>query len=173
MTREKYLRRIAILCLHCLRHMAYYRSGWNSNGKLILNSQFWVAANGNFIDMCVLEWCKLFGDKKGKHYWEKGISDPKAFYEGLLKKLRIEEIEFKDYIDEMRTYRDKYIAHLDLVEKFDVPRLDITKNSVIYLYDYLLKKEDAGGYFEDGPSDASQFYEDVLKDGLSVYKKYQ
>lgn len=169
MTRKQYLRRIAILCLHCLRNMAYYRAGW-SRGSLIFRSQFWVAVNGNFLDICVLEWCKLFGDSRGKHYWKKGISDPTAFSDGLLKKLEMTEDEFNGYVIEMRTYRDKYVAHLDLDEKFDVPRLDITKKSVLYLYNYILDREDQDGYFIDGPRDASQFYEDALKEGQAVYR---
>lgn len=170
MTQKQYLRRIAILCLRCLRNLAYCRAGWSSSGSLIFRSKFWVAANGNFLDICVLEWCKLFGDKRGKHYWKKGISDPAAFSDGLLEQLGMIEDKFNAYVIEMRTYRDKYIAHLDLNEKFDVPRLDITKKSVLYLYNYLLDREDKGGYFADGPRNASQFYEDTLKEGRAVYR---
>jgi hypothetical protein len=152
--------------------MAYYRAGWNNSGDLIFRSQFWVAVNGNFIDICVLEWCKLFGDKRGKHYWKKGISDPEAFYNSLLNELGMSEDEFNQYIADMRTYRDKYIAHLDLNEKFDVPRLDITQRSVQYLYNYLLDKEDEGGYFDDGPNDALAFYKNAFEEGRAVYRNF-
>jgi hypothetical protein len=70
MKQKQYLRRVATLCLYYLRHMAFYRAGWRG-GSLVFRSQFWVAVNGNFLDICVLEWCKLFGDKRSKHYWEK------------------------------------------------------------------------------------------------------
>ena len=169
MTRKQHLRRIAILCLYCLRHMAYYRAGWSSSETLIAHSQFWVAANGNFLDICVLEWCKLFGDKQGKHYWKKGVSDPIGFKSGLLEQLEMTDDEFNGYIDEMKTYRDKYVAHLDLNEKFDIPRLDISKKCVLYLYKYLLDREDEGGYFADGPRDAAQFFEIALKEGHVAY----
>jgi len=170
MTRRQYLRRIAILCLHCLRNIAYYRAGW-SRGSLVLRSQFWVAVNGNFLDICVLEWCKLFGDSRGKHYWRKGISDPTVFIDGLLQRLGMTEDKLNSYVVEMRTYRDKYVAHLDSDEKFSIPRLDIAKRSVLYLYNYLVNREDQGGYFVDGPRDASRFYEDALKEGQTVYRK--
>ncbi len=169
MTQKQYLRRIAILCLHCLRNLAYYRAGW-SKGSLILRSNFWVAVNGNFIDICVLEWCKLFGDSKSKHFWKKGISDSEVFLSGLLNKLEMNEEEFDNYITKMRTYRDKYIAHWDLDEKVTVPRLDITKKSALYLYTYLLDHEDKGGYFDDGPRNASQFYDVVLKEGTAIFE---
>ncbi|MCD4674473.1 MAG: hypothetical protein K8S18_00550 [Desulfobacula sp.] len=81
MARKKLLRMVATLCLYCLRHIAYYRAGWG-RGSLILKTQFWVGVNGNFIDICVLEWCKIFGDLRGKHSWKKAISDPKSFKDG-------------------------------------------------------------------------------------------
>jgi hypothetical protein len=168
-TRKQYLRRVATLCLYCLRHMAYYRAGWH-RGSLVFRTQFWVAVNGNFIDICVLEWCKLFGDSRGKHYWEKAVSDPQGFKTGLLRKLGMTEGELNAYILEMRTYRDKYVAHLDKVKQFKIPTLDFAKKSVVYLYDYLLSREDQGGYFADAPRDSSQFYEDALKEGLEVYR---
>lgn len=170
MTRKQYLRRIAILCLYCLRNMAFYRAGWN-RGSLINNqSQFWVTLNGNFLDICVLEWCKLFGDSRGKHFWGKGVSDPKKFNDGLLQSLSMTNEGFKRYVVEMRTYRDRYVAHLDLDEKFDIPNLDIAKESVLYLYDYLLNQEDDGGYFVDGPPKAASFYKEAIKEGQVVYR---
>jgi hypothetical protein len=160
---------VATLCLYCLRHMAYYRAGW-SKGSPILRTQFWVAVNGNFIDICVLEWCKLFGDLRGKHSWKRAILDAKSFQDGLLQDLEVTEAEFNTYVVEMRTYRDKYVAHLDLVERFDIPKLDIANKSVIYLYNYLLTREDQGGYLTDAPRDVSRFYEGAFKEGLSVYR---
>ena len=170
MERKKFLRMVATLCLYCLRHMAYYRAGWNGR-SLILRTQFWVAVNGNFIDICVLEWCKLFGDLRGKHSWKRAVSDPKSFQDGFLQDLELTEAEFNVYVVEMRTYRDKYVAHLDLVERFDIPTLDIAKKSIVYLYNYLLEQEDQGGYFSDAHRDVSRFYENAFKEGLSVYKK--
>jgi hypothetical protein len=172
MTRRKHLRRIAILCLYCLRHLAYYRAGRKNDGSLKLHSQFWVAVNGNFLDICVLEWCKLFGDTRGKHYWKKGVSNPTAFNNDLLQNLEMSEAAFNSYVTEMRTYRDKYVAHLDSNERFDIPKLDITKDSAIFLYNYLLDNEDEGGFFNYGPADADIFYENVLKEGQAVYYNY-
>lgn len=170
MERKKFLRMVATLCLYCLRHMAYYRAGWNG-GSLILLTQFWVSVNGNFINICILEWCKLFGDLRGKHSWKRAVSDPKSFQDGLLQNLELTEDDFNAYVIEMRTYRDKYVAHLDSFEKINRPKLDIARNSVVYLYNYLLKQEDRGGYFIDAPIDvSSRFYEDAFKEGLSVYR---
>ena len=170
MTRRQRLRRVGILCCHCLRNLAFYKAGWQ-NGCLIFSDQFWVNVNGNFLDICVLEWCKLFGDSCGKHYWQKVISDPATFFNGLLQELRMTETEFNSYLTEMRTYRDKFVAHLDLEEVMHIPKLAVTQKSVCYLYDYLLAHEDEGNFFVDAPTKASAFYERFAKEGKTVYQK--
>lgn len=170
MTRRQRLRRVGILCCHCLRNLVFYKAGWQ-NGRLIFSDQFWVNVNGNFLDICVLEWCKLFGDSCGKHYWQKVISDPATFFNGLLQELRMTETEFNSYLTEMRTYRDKFVAHLDLEEVMHIPKLAVTQKSVCYLYDYLLAHEDEGNFFVDAPTKASAFYERFAKEGKTVYQK--
>ncbi len=39
MTRQQRLRRVALLCCHFTRNLAYYRSGWSS-GQLLPSSEF-------------------------------------------------------------------------------------------------------------------------------------
>ena len=68
MERNKRLRRVGILCCHFARNYAYYNAGWSSKG-LKVKDQFWVSLNSNFIDISVIEWCKLFGDYKDKHHF--------------------------------------------------------------------------------------------------------
>ena len=115
MTSRQRLRRVGTLCCHCLRNLAFYMAGWR-DGALKIKGQFWVNANGNFLDIAVLEWCKLFADTSGKHFWRKIISDSDGFWEGLLRELGLSEAQFDDYVTQMRTYRDKFVAHLDSEE---------------------------------------------------------
>ncbi|MDD5472120.1 MAG: hypothetical protein PHP05_09430 [Sideroxydans sp.] len=140
MKRRTFLRRVGILCCHCLLNLAFYNSGWKK-GALILKEPFWVNANGNFLDICVLEWCKLFADARGKHHWRKTITDQTQFFEALLQAATLTEIEFDAYIGEMRTYRDKFIAHLDAEETMYPPNLALARTSASFLYDYLLANE--------------------------------
>jgi hypothetical protein len=116
-----------------------------------------------------MEWCKLFGDARGTHYWKKVVSKPQHFYAGLLKEAKMTETEFSEYIKEMRTYRDKFVAHLDSENTMHIPKLDIAKKSVSYLYDYLLAHEDDGNCFADAQEQASTFYQRFLKEGKAVY----
>lgn len=169
MTRRKRLRRVLILCCHCLRNLAFYRAGW-SKGSLIFQDDFWTAINGNFMDICVLEWCKLFADPRGKHYWQKAVSDPDLFSHGLLQELGISKQELGAYVDEVREYRDKFVAHLDSEEVMRPPVLEVVKDSVSYLYDFLLAHEDEGGYFTDAPAtSAALFHSSATKQAESVY----
>lgn len=169
MTRRQRLRRVAILCCQCLRNLAFYKAGWRE-GAIVRRDQFWVTANGNFLNICVLEWCKLFGESRGKHCWQKAVSNPPSFFRGLLRELGMTETEFDAYADEMRTYRDKFVAHLDSEEVMHVPKLTAAQQSVSYLFDYLRAHEDEGNFFNDAPAKAATFYARFLKEGKSAYE---
>ena len=67
------------------RNMAYYRAG---HARLTKSSpQFWISVDGNFIDIVVIEWCKLLGDRKGKHFWANVVGDPSRFEAAMLSHL--------------------------------------------------------------------------------------
>ncbi len=171
MTRKQRLRRVATLCCHCLRNLAFYRAGSRRNIP-VFEKQFWVNANGNFLDIFVMEWCKLFADSSGKHSWQNVIRDQEGFFNGVLQELKTTETEFENYITEMRSYRDKFVAHLDSKETMHIPKLEVAQNSVSYLYDYLRTYEDEGNFFVDAPKKASTFYEDYLEEGKLVYDEH-
>ena len=129
LTRREQPRRVVLLCCHFARNLAYYRVGhpgepWHPN------RDFWVTVNGNFLDQCVLEWAKLLGDRRGDHHWMQIVSDPTKFEKELLKYLKMNAAEFETYRDQVREYRDKFLAHLDSLKVMTPPRLDIAKASV-------------------------------------------
>lgn len=168
MTHIERLRRVGILCCHCLRNLCFYRSGWE-NGKLIQKSLFWVNANGNFLDICVMEWCKVFGDARGKHYWKKVITDQESFFKNMLIELNISENDFDSYIREMKTYRDKFVAHLDSENIAHIPKLEVVRKSISYLYDYLLAYEEVNNCFSDAPKNSLKIYNRFLNEGKLAY----
>ncbi|MBM3579281.1 MAG: hypothetical protein FJX34_00725 [Alphaproteobacteria bacterium] len=64
------------LCRLFLVNLACYKVVWTHDTKQILNSpSFFKAAVGNFFDIAVLEWCKLFVDKKSFYYWGKLVDE--------------------------------------------------------------------------------------------------
>jgi hypothetical protein len=170
MNRRQHVRRVAILCCHCLRNLAFFFSG-RPNGKQIFTEQFWVTTGNNFLDIAVLEWCKLFVDARGKHHWTKVITDHAAFSTGLFDAMTLTDPFFKEYIEEMRTYRDKFVAHLDFEERMQIPNLRAAQRSTAYLYDYLRAHEDEGNFLIDAPETAGAFYKAFQKEGNRVYTK--
>lgn len=169
MTRRQRLRRIAILCCHCLRNTAFYRA-WHQVGNPQRIEQFWISVNSNFLDIAVLEWCKIFADLHGMHFWRKVISDPDGFWAGLLKELELTETQFGEYVAQMRTYRDQFVAHLDSEEVMHIPHLHTAIASSQYLYDYLLTHEEEDNCFHDAPKDAVAFYKQFQAESAAVYE---
>jgi hypothetical protein len=109
MTPRERKRRVGILCCHCLRNIAFYRAGYTQN-RFCSCKQFWINANGNFLDIAVLEWCKLFADARGKHHYAKVTNEHTNFRRDLLAKLAVTAAEFDEYVKEMKTYRDKFVG---------------------------------------------------------------
>ncbi len=169
MMRRSRLRRVGILCCHCLRNLAFRNAGWRRGSFALPKNQFWINIDGNFLDIAVLEWCKLFGDKRGKHFWRKVVTAEHEFLDGLLKVLDVTDAGFDAYIEEVKTYRDRFVAHLDDDEEMQIPNLRLMKISVSYLFDYILANEDEGGYFNDAPKSAAAHYHKYLKEGQAVY----
>jgi len=86
MPKKLRLRRVVILCREFARNLAYVRAGQREEySHLVAESNptasFWRVIRNNALDMCVLEWCKLFGDKQARHYWGKVVSNPAEFEE--------------------------------------------------------------------------------------------
>jgi hypothetical protein len=86
-TRQHRLRRVALLCASFACNLAYFRVSQSKSAEALLapnhvHAGFWRQVNGNFLDLCVLEWCKLFGNRKGRHFWRQVVSDPGAFRGG-------------------------------------------------------------------------------------------
>ncbi len=160
------LRRVMMLSLSCIKNVAYYRA--RVGGQL---PDFWQTCANNNIDMCVLDWYKLFADKKGKHFWKKVIKDQGDFVEKMLEELGINEIQFEEYAEQVKTYRDKYVAHADDKSTMHIPFLDLIKDSALFLCRYLYDHEQVGGCFYDAPPDFALFYSERLNHAESVYSR--
>lgn len=168
MNRRTRLRRTGILCMHFVRNAAYYRA-WNAAPVARRREQFWRTLNGNSIDICMLEWCKLFGDLKAQHHWSKCVTDTNAFLAGLYAHTGLGEAEFEAYRLEVRAYRDKFVAHLDELNQMRIPQLQPALDSVRYLYQYLLEHEDEVNAFHDAPRSANARYQQHLREGREAH----
>ena len=102
-TRQQRLRIVILICCSFGRNLAYYRAWRGEEHQYFLSLAsnhpiFWRAVNNNFFDMCVLEWCKLFADKQGKHGWRTIVTDPPKFEADLLSHLGLDTTTFENKI---------------------------------------------------------------------------
>jgi hypothetical protein len=163
------VRRVALLCCHCLSNNAYYYAGRDGN-KLKRDDEFSRRVNGNFMDLCTLEFCKLFGEQKGEHHWRKVVTDEAAFLAGLLKAIGMTAAEFDEYIRLMKFYRNKYVAHLDAETGGNYPDLSAGKQATAHLLDYVLNHENDDDFFPDMKQSAADFYAARAAEGEVAYK---
>jgi len=150
LSREDRLRRVGILCCSFWRNVTLYRALQNDIDALRLctepnpNQEFWTQIHSNFFDIAVIEWCKLFGNKKDtpasrleKHHWRRIVEDESPFRQSLFTELAIDENDFEDIVDQMRTHRDKFAAHLDNDKTIYPPNFDIPSKAVKALCKYV------------------------------------
>ena len=168
MTRRDRLRRTALLCLHSLRNLAFYRAA-HEYPKTWNGKQFWITANNALLDIGLLEWCKIFGDRRAKHDWRKSVADQETFLAALLAHLRLTEQMFNEYIDEVRTYRDKFVAHLDEEDRMNIPNLAPVIKSAQFLYQHLRVVEDDCNAFQDAPLDATIYFRSFMEEARAIY----
>jgi hypothetical protein len=67
---------------------------------------------------------------QGQHHWRKIVTDGIVFKASLLNHLELDEANFQQYVDTMRTYRNKFVAHLDSDRTMNIPKLDVAKRAV-------------------------------------------
>ena len=177
MPRKDRLRRVVLLCTAFARNLAYYRVGQEEEHRDLFDpkknesANFWRVANSNCVDMCVLEWCKLFGDDKGKHYWANVVTDPATFKRDLLAHLGLVDADFQDCISEMRHYRDKFLAHLDSDRTMNIPKLDIPKKAVWFYHAHIVKHEAGKDDLAGLAVELDAGYEQSQKEAKAVFEK--
>jgi hypothetical protein len=148
LTREERLRRVVLVCRHFICNLAYYRgarrspTGWR-DPPLSPDASFWRTMANNCLDFCILEFCKLFADRRGNHLWRKVVSQEKVarFEADLLRHVGLSATEWDAYLDKMRRYRDKFIAHLDDDRIMQPPHLDCARRAVEFYHRHIFDKE--------------------------------
>ena len=97
-------------------------------------------------------------------------TDSDAFLLGLYEHSGLNETGFEAYRLEVRAYRDKFVAHLDELNKMRIPRLQPALDSVRYLYEYLIEHEDDVDAFHDTPCSANVRYQEHLREGREAHQ---
>lgn len=118
---------------------------------------------GNCIGIAVLEWCKLFGDRKSKHFGWKTVEDEKGFVADLKTQTGITDEQWEKSFLDLRRLRNEFLAHLDNDKDMYVPLMSVPWKATIFYYEYILG-EAAGEYFDGLPSDLPRFYFDCYNE---------
>jgi hypothetical protein len=146
LTRREILTNVQRLCRSFGRNLAYYRAGWDRDLRILCEANpdsgsFWTTVNGNFLDMCVLDWCKLFGERNGHYTWNQIVVDPDSFKTAMLRHLDLNEYAFEEEIRIFRDYRDKWVAHLDRDREGVYPRLEVARKAVWFYYKRICEEQ--------------------------------
>ena len=156
------------LCSYFIQNSAYYKAAYsNEETKKSLDySNFLTAANGNFYECMILEWCKLFTDAKSPTYWGNILRGCSAeFFAGLLKHINMEEAEFKEYKNSIKIYRDKWVAHLDKNLQTIRPKMDFSLQAAKYYHGYVVKSYP----FFSMPNSLEDHYKSLFDEAQKFY----
>jgi len=170
--KRQQLRRVTLLCCHFVRNLAYHRAGKKSPTELKRAGEFWVTVNGNFLDCCVLEWCKLFVDTKnrnpGEHRWDNVVADKVRFAAELFQ--HVDQMQFRNLVGAMRTYRDKFIAHLDEENVGNIPQMNIAEDSAQFYHRYIVRSEANPDDLAGLPTDLEDYYSVCYREAREIYE---
>ena len=175
MPRRDRLRRVVILSCNFARNLCYYRIGQRKEFRDLQEplrnptATFWRQVNNNFIDTCVMEWCKLFADPNARHHWQKIVSDPVQFESSLLGVLELDSASFRKEIEGFRRYRDKFLAHLDSEYVADIPHLDTAKRAVWFYHRHIIESEAQAGDLSGLQTDLNKGYRECEAEAKTLY----
>ena len=146
--------------VYIAKNVAHHRS--LNSFRDDFHQSYWILISSNFLDVAILEWCKVFGSKSDATHWTSNVPDDATFRTGLFEKLKVTEAEWSAYWECVKTYRDKVIAHYDSTSTVnDHPDFCLALKACFYYYDMLnkqLKRGSIGGY----PESLEDYYEKSL-----------
>ena len=161
--------RAAWLCCHFTRNFAYYTAAMKhlpqDRGGL------WLTLTGDLLDICVLEWCKLFGNKNGEYHWKKVTLDSASFLSSLLTPFRLSQTEFDAIYAELKHYRDEFVAHTEESETTPVPALSTPYLLVSFLYERTLHDFPTLSGRDSLPTDLNSYYDEHLQEAEGEFAK--
>jgi len=110
-----------------VQRLAYYRgltAVWNGQTT---PSEFWAATVDDYLKLATVAWCNVFGSRKEALHWTQTPTcdilqqASQDFHHRLLSKTGFTQQQWETYHKEMRAFRDKYVAHFDLANRFTDP----------------------------------------------------
>lgn len=127
------------------------------------------------MDIAVLEWCKLFAEKNGKHHWRRVVTNKDEFLYKLFQRLKMSPEEFRAVSFSVYKYRNKFVAHLDNENIMNIPYSRFIRSSTAILYDTLISDSAFREHLMDAPRSALEQYSYFYREGRKEQNcnKYQ
>jgi len=97
-------------------------------------NNFWREVNQNAMDLAILDWCHLFGQRKDVLHWSKVFPDDTTFKDRLLASAGATDAEWTQYWSHMRKYRDKDVAHLEIQRVSMRPAMGVAISSTAFYF---------------------------------------
>jgi hypothetical protein len=170
LTFEEHSHRVANLATHCLRNIAFYRAGWKfGRAQSRVNRPFWAIANMGFIDVAVLEWCKLF-TQGGRGLWRDAVINHRDFRRAMEQRLKLSGTEFRAYSGSIVDYRNTFVAHLLEESVAIIPDMRLARGSVAFLFDHVRKEPTLSKYYEAAAFSAKQLYHRWYRQAVTEYR---
>lgn len=161
-----------ICCCAVVRNVAYYKEGWFA-GMPSFNSNIERTINGNFMDMAVLEWCKLFGDPRHEpQHWQRVIlcrEQRQQFKHELVQVVGHSKRDWNALRTICLEFRNDFVAHLGSEPIMRTPPVDPVWKSTAYYYDFIRRNEMPTAE----PADINSYYNECAKAGREYYSRVQ
>lgn len=170
-TETQRLRRVLLLACHFSRNLGYNRAGMSFRRSWI-SEEYWKTVTINCLDVCILEWCKLFADPHDPHHWQNVVSTPAAFQGDLYKRLRVSAERFDAYRVSTRRYRDKFLAHLDSDLVMEIPTLDLALSAACIYYSHVRDVECLAQTARSFPRDLFDYDGESKMEAAEVIRTY-
>jgi len=166
--REILLRRVGLKCADFARQLSYHRALNDYRDGFKLN--FWISVFNNSIDLAVLDWFHLFGYHNDDLHWKQVVADTDSFRHQLFCYVNKTENEWKSYREEIKIYRDKDVAHIEVRPISQVPEMSIALKAVAYYYEYAYQDLTGFGNYSNWPKDLSEYHQRSLEQTKQLLK---
>lgn len=149
-----------------MKNIAYHKLLLEYKDDLYQN--YWIFSLNNFLDVAILEWCKIFGNNSQRTHWTNYVDEDDDFRRDMLKHINISSECWESYWNDVKNYRDTEVAHHESNPDRDrYPDLEIALRSSIYLYQYLIN-ELRVLKISDHPDDLSEHYQVILDENREL-----
>jgi len=168
--------------VYVVRNVAHHRSLQKYKDEF--NQNYWIIIFNNFLDIAVLEWCKVFGSRNEATHWSNHVKDQDTFRQELLSRLKLSQEEWGEYWESIKEYRDNAVAHHGYIPNgTDYPDFSYALVACYYYYEILINElrslkvydypDDLEKYFNNSLAQATEFsnlaYQSTIKIEEQVY----